>query len=72
MSDLDYLTWDEVAKRARRSRQTLYNMRARGEGPRVHKVGGRLLVSRTDFEEWMNSFRESREPSHGVHGGEAA
>jgi predicted DNA-binding transcriptional regulator AlpA len=58
MDEHEYLTFDEVAKKARMSRRALYKKRASGKGPRCIDTGGRLLVSRADFAAWMESQRE--------------
>lgn len=51
----------EVARLLRISVKTLYNMRARGQGPVAHKLGGRggrIRFRRADVETWIERQRE--------------
>jgi len=51
----------EVARVLRISVKTLYNMRARGEGPPAYKLGGRggrARYRRSDVEAWIEQGRE--------------
>ena len=43
----------EFCEAIRISRSTLWNLRQRGEGPRLTRVGGRILITRKDADEWL-------------------
>ena len=55
------LTAEQVAEYLGISVNTLYNMRARGDGPTAHKWGGRsgpLRYQQVDVEKWLAANRE--------------
>ena len=52
---VEYLTPDEAAGFVRSTRKALEHMRARGEGPRWLRVGGRIRYSLADLRRWMES-----------------
>lgn len=55
MSDLDLLTLDETAKRARISMRTLLKLVADGRGPVITKLGARTFVRADHFAQWIQS-----------------
>lgn len=50
------LTIDQVIERTQLSRRNLYNIWARGEGPKTVKVGHRRLVRESDLRAWMETL----------------
>ena len=49
----DWLSFEDIADDLGIAVQTLYNRRSRGEGPRAHKIGNKLRVRRSDYNEWL-------------------
>ncbi|MDB5243420.1 MAG: hypothetical protein JWP57_4045 [Spirosoma sp.] len=39
--------------------QTFYQWRAKQSGPRAHRIGRHLRISRTDYEAWLSSRQET-------------
>jgi excisionase family DNA binding protein len=58
--DLGLLTVEEVATALRTSKKAVYQMFARGRGPRVTKIGRRKLVRREDLLHFLD---DNRSPS---------
>ncbi|WP_428377748.1 helix-turn-helix transcriptional regulator [Lichenicoccus sp.] len=53
MPDLDLLTLDETAERARISMRTLLKLVAEGRGPVITKLGARTFVRADHFAQWI-------------------
>ena len=53
MLDLDLLTLDETAERARISMRTLLKLVADGRGPVITKLGARTFVRADHFAQWI-------------------
>ncbi|WP_084101583.1 AlpA family transcriptional regulator [Demequina sp. NBRC 110051] len=54
----DLLTVDELATLLRKSRSSIYDMRAQGRGPRALREGKRVLYRRSDVEQWLEAHFE--------------
>jgi Helix-turn-helix domain len=50
-----YLGQSEAAAYLHLAPRTMANQRSRGEGPRWHKAGGRVLYLRSDLESYVRS-----------------
>lgn len=50
-----YLSTEEAAQRTKLSRQTLAQLRVRGDGPPFIKVGARVLYPANELEAWLNA-----------------
>ncbi len=59
---LELLTLREVATKARIGRTTLAEMLARGDGPRVTRIGGRVFVRADRLDDWIESCTEASAP----------
>ena len=51
---IHYLTNDEAAVFLKLSPRTLEKQRVRGDGPRFHKFGRRVVYAIADLESWAN------------------
>lgn len=56
---LQLLTLEEVSEITRVPVNTLRFYRHRGTGPKLAKVGGRLVAKREDVEKWVNEAFEA-------------
>jgi hypothetical protein len=56
MPDLDSYTVDEWCRRRRVCRATFYNLRKKGRGPKVMKIGTRTLISREADDEYRRAL----------------
>ncbi|MBN9607147.1 MAG: helix-turn-helix domain-containing protein [Actinomycetales bacterium] len=52
------ITLAELADQLGVSVQTLYDLRRKGEGPRVFRVGRELRVRRTEVTAWLQRLEE--------------
>jgi predicted DNA-binding transcriptional regulator AlpA len=50
---LEVLSLPELAERLHVTAQTLYDLRAKGRGPRGFRVGPRLLFRVVEIEDWL-------------------
>ena len=55
MDDLNLLTLDETAERARISMRTLLKLLATGRGPVITKLGARTFVRADHYVEWIEA-----------------
>ncbi|CAN5799638.1 hypothetical protein BH24ACT15_BH24ACT15_32620 [soil metagenome] len=58
------LTIDELATYLGIPKQTIYDLRVDGRGPRAYKLGKRLRFTAGDVRVWMETQREPDSPSH--------
>jgi len=49
------LTIPAFCERFSISRSTYYNLRRAGEGPQIHEIGGRRVITESDAESWFRS-----------------
>jgi predicted DNA-binding transcriptional regulator AlpA len=63
-STLDLLTLDQVGAMLGCTTKTLYDLRAKGRGPRGFRVGPRLLFRRTEIESWLARLEEADGRAH--------
>ncbi len=59
MSPMKLLTLAEVSELTRVPVATLRSLRRRGEGPRLFKMGGRLVADEKDVLSWIAESRDS-------------
>jgi len=50
---LEVLSLPELAERLHVTAQTLYDLRAKGRGPRGFRVGPRLMFRVVEIEDWL-------------------
>ena len=55
-------TVDEFCQGHRISRAGFYNLLKAGQGPRVMRVGGRVLVSVEAAADWRRAMEQGRDP----------
>jgi excisionase family DNA binding protein len=55
MNEQPYVTTLEAAKLLHVSARTLERRRSRGDGPRFHKAGRRVLYRIDEIEAWLSS-----------------
>lgn len=63
MTELTYFTQSEIAEYLKISTKTLEAMRQKGNGPRFHKFGRRVLYKLADVEAYLTgrSFQSTSE-----------
>jgi predicted DNA-binding transcriptional regulator AlpA len=57
-NDDEWMSLQDIADDLAIALSSLYAQRAKGIGPRGHKIGKHVRVRREDYENWINSRAE--------------
>lgn len=59
MSNKEWLTIDELAEELKVSKNTIYDWRHKGTGPRAARLGNHLRFRRQDVEKWIEQHMDA-------------